>query len=59
MMNSIQKAAAKAALEAWAKPLIEQASVFTRGAYQAFIDQHGDEIVEAIGNAVVETANVP
>ena len=52
-MTPEQKAAAEAALDAWAAPLIANASVFTRGSYTAFIAQHRDELVEAIGNAVL------
>ncbi len=52
-MTEEQRAAAKAALDAWAEPLLAQASVFTRGAYKSFLDQHGDELIEAIGTAVV------
>ena len=54
-MTEAQKAAALAALDAWAAPLIANASVFTRGSYQAFMSQHRDELVECIGNAVVST----
>ena len=55
-MTDAQKAAGEAALDAWAAPLIAQASIFTKGAYQGFISQHRSELVEAIGSAVLSAA---
>jgi hypothetical protein len=52
-MNEAQKAAGEAALDAWAAPLIAQASIFTKSSYQGFISQHRDELVAAIGEAVL------
>lgn len=55
-MSPEQKAAAEAWIAQWAAPLIADASVFTRGAYQSFLDAHKDELVEGIGNAVLAVA---
>ena len=52
-MTPEQKAAGEAWLDAWVAPLIANASVFTRGAYQSFVQAHKDELVEGIGNAVL------
>lgn len=55
-MNEAQKAAALKWLDDWAAPMIAGASVFTRGAYQAFMSQHRDELAEGIGNAVLSVS---
>lgn len=55
-MNEAQKTAALAAVDAWAAPLIADASVFTRGSYESFLAAHKEELVEAIGNAVAGAA---
>lgn len=52
-MSPEQKAAAEAWINAWAEKLLAEASVFTRGAYKGFLDQHKDEVIEGIGNAVL------
>lgn len=52
-MSPEQKVAAEAWLAEWAKGLLASASIFTRGAYQGFLDQHKDEVIEGIGNAVL------
>ena len=52
-MSEEQRAAAKAALQAWAAPQVAAAGWMERGAIQAYLDQHGDQLIEVIGNAVV------
>lgn len=52
-MSPEQKAAAEAWIDQWATKLLAEASVFTRGAYKGFLDQHKDEVIEGIGNAVL------
>ena len=52
-MTPEQEAAAQAWLDSWVAPLIANASVFTRGSYEAFIAAHRDELVQGIGNAVL------
>jgi hypothetical protein len=50
-MTDAQKAAARAALDAFLEPLIEQASVFARGAIRS--DQFRDQLVATVGDAVL------
>lgn len=52
-MTPEQKAAGEAALDTWAAPLIASASIFTRSSYEGFVAQHRDELVAAIGEAVL------
>jgi hypothetical protein len=58
-MNEQQKAAAQAALEAWAGPQIAAASWMERGAIQAYLEQHKDQMIEVIGNAVLSVPSDP
>jgi hypothetical protein len=58
-MNAAQQAAAEAALAAWVAPMLQSASIFTRGSYQAFFDAHKDELVAVIGNAVAAIPSDP
>lgn len=58
-MNAAQQAAAEAAVDAWAAPQIAAASIFERGAIQAYLDQHKAELIQVIGNAVLSVPSDP
>ena len=55
-MTAAQKTAMAAWLDQYAAELIGGASVFMRGSYQGFFDQHKSEIVEGMFDAA-EAAN--
>lgn len=66
-MNDGQRAAARAAankaVSDWAEPQIRNASMFTRGAYEAFLSAHATELanamVEAVGSAILGPMEEP
>lgn len=56
-MTDEQRQNAEAALAAWVAPLLANASMFTRGSYQAFFEAHKEELIDVIGNAVLAVPN--
>jgi hypothetical protein len=52
-MDENKKAIGLKALQDWAEPKIAAAGWMERGAIKSYLDEHGPEIVEAIGNAIL------
>lgn len=59
MLTDDQRKAAKDALKVWAAPQIATASIFERAAISAYLEQHGDEMIEIIGGAILAVALPP